>query len=74
MREDRLQPMHVAYISRTEASGEEEMIFSAYSAFRVESVRRSADATRPATPHRITIVACYDNASAPEDVPTAPWT
>ena len=65
--------MHVAYISHTEGPGEEEMLFSAYSAFRVESVRRSADATRPETPHRITIVACYDNASASEDAPTAPW-
>ena len=56
-----------------QARGEEELLFSAYSAFRVEEVVRSADPTNPATPHRITIVAVYDNTVAGEDVPTAPW-
>ena len=68
-----LKPPHVAYLSHTEGRGEEELLWSAYSAFRVESVVRSPQPMRPATPHQISIVAVYDNAAADEDVPTAPW-
>ena len=53
--------------------GEYEFLFSAFSAFRVHSVKRSPYPTRVSRPHEIILVACYDNADELQDAPTAPW-
>ena len=50
-----------------------EFLFSAYSVFRVKSVKWSPDPNRISSPHEITIVASHDNAEESEDLPTAPW-
>ena len=63
----------VNYLDKTECPGESEFLFSAYSAFRVKSVRWSDTPERDSTPHEITILASHDNQEEPEDVPTAPW-
>eukprot|EP00940_MAST-03C_sp_MAST-3C-sp2_P000913 g913.t1 len=59
--------------SLTDAKGEQEYLFSAYSAFKVLKVERSADPTDYTTPHKITIEAAFDNSRIPESVPTSPW-
>jgi hypothetical protein len=68
-----LEPMHLAFLDKTEGAGEYEFLFSAYSAFRVHSVCRSKHAASAARPHEIVLVACADNSTEDEDVPTCPW-
>ena len=53
--------------------GEEEFLFSAYSAFRVLKIEPSSNPLWSDAPTKITILACVDNKEVPEDVPTAPW-
>lgn len=67
------QPNHLAFIDFSETPGEYEFLFSAYSAFRVHSVKRSSKPTNMNFPHEITIVACLDNQDEDQDVPSAPW-
>jgi hypothetical protein len=64
---------HVNYLDKAECAGESEFLFSAYSAFRVKSVRWSKTPERNSKPHEITILASHDNQEELEDVPTAPW-
>ena len=66
---------HVNYLDRTEVPGEEEFLFSAYSAFKVVEFRppASGDGRDRNDPFRITLEAHYDNSMAPENVPSAPW-
>ena len=63
---------HVNFLGKSDMD-EQEFLFSAYSAFKVESVEISPTPTRSATPHTITIIACADNKEISTDVPTAPW-
>ena len=62
-----------SYATLLQAQGEYEFLFSAFSAFRVHSVKRSSKPTSAARPHEIILVACYDNADELQDAPTAPW-
>ena len=62
------------HANATAVAGEDEFLFSAYSAFRVLSVvASSGDPTQTNKPHQIFLEACADNQLVPEDVPTAPW-
>ena len=68
-----LKPQHVAFLDKSETHEEHEFLFSAYSAFRVHSVKRSKHPKSSAEPHEITLVACVDNKIVEENAPTAPW-
>jgi hypothetical protein len=66
---------HVNYVEKTEVPGEEEFLFSAYSAFKVIEFRppTSGDGTDRDDPFRITLEAHHDNTKVAEDVPCSPW-
>jgi len=64
---------HVNFLEKTPYTSEKEFLFSAYSAFRVVSVKESTDPMNDKRPHEITIQACADNSDESEDVPSAPW-
>jgi hypothetical protein len=53
--------------------GEDEFLFSAYSAFEVVRVHWSATPQDKARPHEVTLRAFPDNLTVPEDMPLAPW-
>ena len=63
---------HVTLVTNTHVRGELEYLFTAFSVFTVEVVNWSANPTKKATPHEITIVAAVDNRVEPEDLPLAP--
>ena len=67
--------VHVNFIDRTDGTvhGEDEFLFSAYSAFEVVRVHWSPTPQDKTTPHEITLRAAPDNRAVPEDVPLAPW-
>jgi hypothetical protein len=65
---------HVNYLEDfTEAEGEREYLFSAYSVFYVDKVDISSNPTLYDEPHKITLRAHYDNKRETEDCPSAPW-
>ena len=53
--------------------GEDEFLFSAYSAFEVVRVHWSPTPQNKALPHEITLRAFPDNRAVSEDVPLSPW-
>jgi hypothetical protein len=53
--------------------GEDEFLFSAYSAFEVVCVHWSETPQDRALPHEITLRAFPDNRAVSEDVPLSPW-
>ncbi len=53
--------------------GEDEFLFSAYSAFEVVRVHWSPTPHDKALPHEITLRAFPDNRAVSEDVPLSPW-
>ena len=53
--------------------GEDEFLFSAYSAFEVVRVHWSPTPQNRLLPHEITLRAFPDNLTVPEDMPLAPW-
>ena len=53
--------------------GEDEFLFSAYSAFRVDRVHWSPTPRDKQRPHEITLYALPDNKETSEDLPLAPW-
>ena len=53
--------------------GEDEFLFSAYSAFEVVRVHWSETPQNRALPHEITLRAFPDNRAVSEDVPLSPW-
>jgi len=69
------RPPHVNFLDKTEVAGEEELLFSAYSAFRVLEFHppKSGDGASREDPFRITLEAHYDNAMVSENIPSAPW-
>ena len=68
-----LQPEHLAFLDKSETGSECEFLFSAFSAFRVHSVKISEHPTSTSYPHEITLVACADNRTEAENAPSAPW-
>ena len=58
-----------------QVAGEEELLFSAYAAFRVLEFHppKSGDGASREDPFRITLEAHYDNAMVSENIPSAPW-
>jgi len=69
------RPPHVNFLDKTEVAGEEELLFSAYAAFRVLEFHppKSGDGASREDPFRITLEAHYDNAMVSENIPSAPW-
>ena len=64
---------HALYIERlTTVSGEEEFLYTAYSAFRVRGVKR-VGAPSSSQPVEIDLDVFHDNKGAPEDAPLAAW-
>jgi hypothetical protein len=63
---------HVNYLTHTQIPGEEEFLFTPYSAFTVLSFNQPAHPTA-ADPVVIRIQASLDNQEEPEDLPLAPW-
>jgi hypothetical protein len=63
--------VHVNLVGRTNVPGEQEYLFTPYSAFTVLSVAWNAGTS--ASPHVIELLAAVDNREAREDLPLAPW-
>ena len=64
---------HALYIEAlTTVSGEEEFLYTAYSAFRVRGVKR-VGAPSSSRPVEIDLDVFHDNKGAPEDAPLAAW-
>ena len=64
---------HALYIERlTTVSGEDEFLYTAYSAFRVRGVKR-VGAPSSSQPVEIDLDVFHDNKGAPEDAPLALW-
>ena len=63
---------HVNLLSKSNVEGEEEFLFTAYSAFTVRSIEIKSD-SRWTAPHKVVLDVCPDNRDCSEDVPLAPW-